>query len=77
MTDLTNLISALQEIAAEISNVRAEIRSAKIEIRRGLNAANLGSKDDSHSATPESEQTREEWLKEAAFRSSKKLFKET
>lgn len=77
MTDLSQMISALQEISLEVSKVREEIHTAMVEIRRLFNSTSLGSKDRGRDQTPESEQTREEWLKEAASRSSKNLFKGT
>ena len=77
MTDLSQMISALQEIFLEVSKVREEIHAAMVEIRRLNNSTSLGSKDVGRDQTPEWEQSREEWLKEAASRSSKNLFKGT
>ena len=77
MTDLSQLISVLQGIVNEISKVREEIHSARSEFKRLYKSMASGAKEGGSKVTPDPEQSREEWLKEAASRSSKNLFKGT
>lgn len=74
MSDSSKLISSLRVVAEEISRFREEIQAVSQEIK-GLAKAlssNCQAKTSKQAVLPD--QTREDWLKEAAVRASQKLF---
>lgn len=74
MRNSRDLISALRVVAEEISRFRKELQTFNREIKGLANAISPDGRSNTTKNTMPSEQTREEWLKEAAIRASKNLF---
>ena len=74
MSDSSELVSALRVVAEEISRFREEVQAIRRDIRGLVKAIGTNGQATKPEMGVPLEQNREAWLKEAAIRSSQKLF---